>query len=793
MEARSYTISDPNQTELGAGIFGDTLASRFGDDKPGRGKMTRKAWEAQTLFLRHLHNRLFMRDRLRDRAYGGIIQPNNLYQRFMTLPEATQDQPASAFCTRFAYLTVNKNRYPVNAITWTPDGRRLLTGNNAGEYTIWNGRAFNYINIIQAHDTAIKKMVWTPDNRMLVSGDQGGIIKIWQPTLSFIRLLPATGIAHQTPIRGMSFASTGRKLVTCADEPEIKLWDFERCELEQSISGHGWDVKAVDWHPRQGLFASGSKDNTVKLWDPRQKKCLNTLHSHRNTVNVCKWNKNGNWLISGGRDQLLKVHDIRIMKELQTFKGHQKDVTCVVWHPTHERVCVSAGWDGTLITWAVGSIEPMAQVLNAHEQTVWTMEFHPLGNLLATGSNDATVRIWSRQRPGDMMNDDFNMEAADAEELAKKKASIVSDFSDSVSSNQRPMDKSKRGRGQDGDDRNNRDQSKKRRPNNRTGPPPDDYVCRLCNEPGHWIQDCKFAVKSARDDHNPDNSNVGGALFGGGVGGGIVLAQECAPSSSSSGNNRNNTSSGGPPSGGGDSSRVPPPDYVCNRCKQKGHYIADCPMKGIIPPPNYICFACGQGGHYKQNCPLLKKQGNAGGTGGPSGAPPAGGAPPTGNRGSGNYSSQQQYNRPPSRTGRNYPRGGPPQQAQQQQASFQQRGPMGNQRGSGGGSGRYQQSHNQPPPYAQQEYPAQQQQQQYRQSQQQYNQYSQQRGGPPPFASPPRAYHQGQQGQGGAQQQNYGGGGGRQNNQRYRQGGPPPGGHQRGNPRQSGGNQYRRY
>ena len=46
-------------------------------------------------------------------------------------------------------------------------------------------------------------------------------------------------------------------------------------------SGHGWDVKALDWHPRRGLLASGAKDALIKLWDPRGNTAIATLHGHK--------------------------------------------------------------------------------------------------------------------------------------------------------------------------------------------------------------------------------------------------------------------------------------------------------------------------------------------------------------------------------------------------------------------------------------------------------------------------------------------------------------------------------
>ena len=44
-------------------------------------------------------------------------------------------------------------------------------------------------------------------------------------------------------------------------------------------TGHGSDVKCVDWHPQKSLLASGSKDNQqpIKLWDPKAGTSLATM------------------------------------------------------------------------------------------------------------------------------------------------------------------------------------------------------------------------------------------------------------------------------------------------------------------------------------------------------------------------------------------------------------------------------------------------------------------------------------------------------------------------------------
>ena len=51
----------------------------------------------------------------------------------------------------------------------------------------------------------------------------------------------------------------------------------------------------------------------------------------------------------------------------------------------------------------------MMVMLQAHESIVWCLAWHPVGHILTTGSNDHTVKFWSRNRPGDSMRDKYNL------------------------------------------------------------------------------------------------------------------------------------------------------------------------------------------------------------------------------------------------------------------------------------------------------------------------------------------------------------------------------------------------
>jgi hypothetical protein len=130
-----------------------------------------------------------------------------------------------------------------------------------------------------------------------------------------------------------------------------------------------------------------------------------------------KWNANGHWLLSAGKDLLVKIFDIRTMKELQKFKGHRKEVTSMAWHPLHESLFATGSADGQIMFWEVGNEMPVGSLEAAHEGTVWSLDWHPVGHILCSGSNDHTTRFWTRNHPGDTVQDRYTLGQQAAEAL----------------------------------------------------------------------------------------------------------------------------------------------------------------------------------------------------------------------------------------------------------------------------------------------------------------------------------------------------------------------------------------
>ncbi|PRQ37620.1 putative transcription factor WD40-like family [Rosa chinensis] len=314
---------------------------------------------------------------------GSVVRytQNRKWSSSDPLPAAAcSDNP---FAAQFVHSCTNYRARPssINRVLWTPSGRRLITGSQKGE----------------AHDHAIWCMAWSFDDEDWISGDDGGTIRYWKSNMNNVLVNES---AHQESVRDLSFCRSNLKFCSCSDDATVKIWDFERCQQEQTLTVHGWNVKSVDWHPTKSLIASGGKDSVVKLWDARSGRELCSFYDHKNGVHSVKWNRNGNWLLTASKDQVIKLYDLRAMKELESFCGHRNQVTALAWHPLSEEYFVSGSSDGSILHWLVGHETPQVEIPNAHSNSynnsVWDLQWHPIGHMICSGSNDRTTKFWCR-------------------------------------------------------------------------------------------------------------------------------------------------------------------------------------------------------------------------------------------------------------------------------------------------------------------------------------------------------------------------------------------------------------
>lgn len=229
----------------------------------------------------------------------------------------------------------------------TPDipHSHMAVATNSNLLRVYSTSSFN-ARLLPGHSDMILCLDISPDHQWLVTGSKDHTARVWAPT-------------------------------TCAEGDGYTWKCIAICEGHaESIGAVAFARKPSDNGHARFLFTA-SQDRTIKMWDltplsnslppsPIRPRSMATLRAHEKDINSLDIAPNDKFLVSGSQDKLVKLYAIDFNPPKVPGEGKG----------------------------AEGGFKALGTCAG-HRRGVWTVRFSRNDKVVASGSADRTVKLWS--------------------------------------------------------------------------------------------------------------------------------------------------------------------------------------------------------------------------------------------------------------------------------------------------------------------------------------------------------------------------------------------------------------
>jgi len=252
---------------------------------------------------------------------------------------------------------------------------------------------------------------------------------------------PATSVSNPSKARSLLAVATNSEQLRIVDGVSF---DTTLCD------GHEDAILSLSPSPEGTLVATASKDKTVRVWDVATGTCVAICEGHTESVSAVSFPSKpsaftrlsqgsastgtSSWVVSAGKDHSLKVWQFAPLlallpsprpdgwssddlskcvqslapgrkdksavfkpRTISSAMAHEKEINAVAVSP-NDKLIASASQDRTIKLWSAPDLSPGGQpvaTLRGHKRGVWSIAFSPSDQVLASASGDGTLRLWA--------------------------------------------------------------------------------------------------------------------------------------------------------------------------------------------------------------------------------------------------------------------------------------------------------------------------------------------------------------------------------------------------------------
>ncbi len=332
--------------------------------------------------------------------YGLSFSPDN---RFLLVQKRQSVQLFSMHTAKGggfgdAKRTLPSPKAELTAGAFSPDGRRVLTGDAIGTCHLFDVATGALVATLTGHGGAVRAAAFSPDGARIATTSQDDTARLWNATSGTLiatltrpdgvvlapdplfdipdmpgatkheRMLRREMIWGTAPIadvrkhfeltiRAVGFSPDGRSLATTYSDGSVRLWDVATGAARATLAGHLKPASSAVFSPDSSRVLTSSIDDTARLWDARTGALLATFDQPSGDHSLARFSPDGTTLFTtSGLNGVVKRWDARTFAPQKSIADRGTGVSDLDFSPDGHRL-LTIDFKGEVHLWNLATAE----------------------------------------------------------------------------------------------------------------------------------------------------------------------------------------------------------------------------------------------------------------------------------------------------------------------------------------------------------------------------------------------------------------------------------------------------